>query len=121
LLAACLESRAGDARGRIVEIGVGADDVGGVRAELANEFLCARGAGEFIPGGGAAGDGNHRDQRMRGEELGGLAPAGHDIEEPIGDPRRFHRFCAISSATSVPGGDGLTTMALPTATAGATF
>src|SRR5262245_53063180 len=92
LLAARLEGRAGDARRRIVELGIGADDIRSVRAEFANEFFRARGAGEFIAGGGAAGDRDYRDQRMRGQELGGFAPAGHDVEQPVGYARRLHRF-----------------------------
>src|SRR6516225_3079189 len=92
LLAARLEGRAGNARRCIVEIGIGTDDVRGVRAEFADEFLRARGAREFIAGRGAAGDRDHRDQRMRGQELGGFAPAGHDVEQPVGYARRLHRF-----------------------------
>src|SRR5215813_9542563 len=90
LLAARLESRARDARRRIVEIGVGADDVRRVRSEFADEFLGARGAGQFVAGGGAASDGDDRHQRMGGEELRGLASAGRDVEEPIGHARGLH-------------------------------
>src|SRR5262252_540272 len=57
LLAARLEGRARDARRGIVEVGVGADDVRCVRSEFADEFLCARGAGQFVAGCCAAGDG----------------------------------------------------------------
>src|SRR5215470_15808967 len=56
LLAARLERRAGDACRRILEIGIRADDICGVGAEFTYEFLRARGAGQCIAGGGAAGD-----------------------------------------------------------------
>src|SRR5262249_58500650 len=77
LLAARLEAGAGNAGCGIGEVGVRADDVGGIRAELADEFLRAGGAGELVAGGGAAGDGDGGDERMGGEELRGLAPARH--------------------------------------------
>jgi acyl-CoA reductase-like NAD-dependent aldehyde dehydrogenase len=47
-------------------------------------------------------------------------PPGTTLKSPSGMPAVLIA-CAISSATSVPGGDGLTTIALPTASAGATF
>ena len=47
-------------------------------------------------------------------------PPGTTLNNPSGTPA-FFIACAISSATSVPGGDGFTTTALPTASAGATF
>ena len=47
-------------------------------------------------------------------------PPGTTLKSPSGTPAVF-TACAISNATSVPGGDGLTTTALPTASAGATF
>src|SRR6516162_10347457 len=92
LLAARLEGRARDARRRIVEIGVGAHDVRRVGSEFADEFLRARGASEFVAGGGAAGDGDDRHQRMGGQELCRLAPAGHDVEEPVGHARGLQRL-----------------------------
>ena len=92
LLSARFEAGARDAGGGVVEVGVGAHDVGGVGAELADEFLRAGGAGKLVAGGGAAGDGDGGDQRMGGKQLGGLAPAGDDVEEPVGDARLLHRF-----------------------------
>src|SRR5215831_4481801 len=55
LLATRLESRARNARRRIVEIGIRTHDVRRVGSELADEFLRAGGAGQLITGGGAAG------------------------------------------------------------------
>src|SRR5215471_8304850 len=92
LLPARLERRAGDARRGIVEVGIGADDIRRVRAEFADEFLGARGSRQFIAGGGAAGDGHDRDKRMGGKELGGLAPAGNNVEKSVGYARRLHRL-----------------------------
>ena len=51
LLPARLEAGAGDAGRRVREVGVGADDVGGVRAQLADEFLGAGGAGKLVAHG----------------------------------------------------------------------
>ena len=92
MLAARLECRAGDAHRGILEIGIRADDIRCVRAELTDEFLGARGPCQFIAGGSAAGDGDRRDEGMGGKELGGLAPAGDDVEEPVGYTRRLHRL-----------------------------
>ena len=86
------EAGARDARCGVVEVGVGAHDVGGVGAELADEFLRAGGAGKLVAGGGAAGDGDGGDQRMGGQQLGGLTPAGDDVEEPVGDAGLLHRL-----------------------------
>jgi hypothetical protein len=47
-------------------------------------------------------------------------PPGTTLKRPSGTPAVF-TASAISSATSVPGGEGFTTTALPTASAGATF
>src|SRR6516165_716515 len=66
LLTARLESCARDARRRIVEIGIRTHDVRRVGSELADEFLRTRGASQLVAGGGAAGDGDDRHQRMGG-------------------------------------------------------
>ena len=120
MLAARLESGARDARRRVGKVGVGADDVRRIGAELAHEFLRSRRARQLVAGGGAAGDRDDGDQRMGGEQLGCLASARHDIEHPSGMPA-FFIASASRSANSVPGGEGFTTTALPTAIAGATF
>ena len=74
------------------------------------------------------------DERLRDEAIAAMAlpdvrrvpawhpsrPPGTTLKSPSGTPACF-TASASSSATSVPGGEGLTTIALPTAIAGATF
>ena len=55
-------------------------------------FFAPGGAGELVAGGGAAGHGDDGNQRMGGEQLRGLAPARHHVEQPVGHARRLHRF-----------------------------
>src|SRR5262245_4558710 len=92
LLAAGLEGGAGDAGCRIGEVGVGADNIGRIGAELADELLRAGGAGKLVAGGGAAGDGDDGDKRMGGKELRALAPARHHVEEAVGHARLLDRL-----------------------------
>ena len=86
-------------------------------------FFAPAARASSLPAGRAAGHRDDRDQRMGGEQLcRGVASARHDVEQAVGHARLLeHRLGDQQRAPRVPGGDGLTTTALPTASAGATF
>jgi len=89
LLAARLEAGRRDALGRVGEVGIRAHDIGGVRAELGDEFLRPAARTRSLPAAVLPVSVIACNQRVGGERLGGVAAAGHHVEQSIRNARPF--------------------------------
>src|SRR5690606_19131562 len=92
LLAARLEGRRHDADSGVSYVGIGADDIGRVAAELSDEWLGARRFRQRMACRRAAGQGHQRYVRVAGKPAGYIAPAGDYIDEPVGNTRPAEAF-----------------------------
>lgn len=123
-LAGAFEDAAHDTGHRRIEIGVLEHDVRRLAAEFqrgGNEPVGAD-AADGAPGAGATGERHHAHARMLHQRDAGIAAeAGHHIEDAGGAGPASAAMRATGMAAVGVTSDGFTMMALPAASAGATF